>query len=74
MSKAKKVLKLLLIATFAVALVYATIGTVALLRSEFTSFPWWSNLVFTAIYFGPALAVEALALLSIHLWEKYKKE
>jgi len=73
MSKAKKVLKLLLIATVVVALVYAAIGTVSLLRSEFTSFPWWSNLVFTAIYFGPVIAVEALALLGVHIWEKRNK-
>ena len=73
MPKAKKALKLLLIATVVVALVYAAIGTVSLLRSEFTSFPWWSNLVFTAIYFGPVIVVEALALLGVHIWGKRNK-
>ena len=73
MAKAKKVLKILLIVTTAAALVNAVAGTVSLLTSEFTSFPWWSNIVFTAIYFGPVMLLEALALLGICFFEKRKQ-
>ena len=73
MAKAKKVLKILLIVTAAAALVNAVAGTVSLLTSEFTSFPWWSNIVFTAIYFGPVILLEALALLGVHFFEKRKQ-
>ena len=73
MAKAKKVLKIMLIVTTAAALVNAVAGTVSLLTSEFTSFPWWSNIVFTAIYFGPVILLEALALLGICFFEKRKQ-
>ena len=73
MAKAKKVLKILLIVTTAAALVNAVAGAVSLLTSEFTSFPWWSNIVFTAIYFGPVMLLEALALLGICFFEKHKQ-
>ena len=72
MQKVKKVLKILLIITVAAAFMNAVAGTISLLTSEFTSFPWWSNIVFTAIYFGPVILLEALTLLGIHIWEKRK--
>lgn len=74
MAKAKKLLKWLLVATVSTAFVYAFAGTVSLLTSEFTSFPWWSNLVFTGIYFGPVILLEALGLLGVGLWEKQKQK
>ena len=73
MAKAKKLLKFLLVATVSTAFVYAIACTVSLLTSEFTSFPWWSNLVFTAIYFGPVILLEVLVLLGVCLWEKQKQ-
>ena len=72
MQKVKKVLKILLIITVVAAFMNAVAGTISLLTSEFTSFPWWSNIVFTAIYFGPVILLEALTLLGIHIWEKRK--
>ena len=73
MTKVKRLLKFLLVATTVIAVVNAVAGTVSLLTSEFTSFPWWSNIVFTAIYFGPVMLLEALALLGICFFEKRKQ-
>ena len=73
METAKKLLKFLLIATGVAAALYIVSNTYGLLTAEFTSFPWWSAFVFGAYYFGPALGVEGLALLGIHIWEKRKK-
>ena len=73
MERAKKILRFLLIATTVIAVVYAAVGTVSLLTAEFTSFPWWSNIVFTAIYFGPVILLEAIGLLTVHLLQKRKQ-
>ena len=73
METAKKMLKFLLIATIVAAVFFIVSNTYGILTSEFTSFPWWSALVFGAYYFGPVLAVEGLALLGIRIWEKRKK-
>ena len=72
MTKVKRLLKFLLVATTVIAVVNAVAGTISLLNAEFTSFPWWSALVFGAYYFGPALALEGMALLAIRIWEKRK--
>ena len=74
MGTAKKMLKFLLIATVVAAVFFIVSNTYGILTSEFTSFPWWSALVFGAYYFGPALAIEGLALLGIHIWEKRKEK
>ena len=73
MRKVKKVLKTMLIITAVAALMNAVAGTISLLTSEFTSFPWWSNIVFTAIYFGPVILLEAIGLLIVHLLQKRKQ-
>ena len=73
MDTAKKMVKFLLIATVVAAVFFIVSNTYGILTSEFTSFPWWSALVFGAYYFGPALAIEGLALLGIRVWEKRKE-
>ena len=73
MDTAKKMLKFLLTATIVAAALYIVSNTYGILTADFTSFPWWSAIVIGAYYFGPALAVEVLALLGIRLWEKRKK-
>ena len=73
MTKVKRLLKFLLVATTVIAVVNAVAGTISLLNAEFTSFPWWSNIVFTVIYFGPMILLEAIGLLVIHLLQKRKR-
>jgi len=73
MDTAKKMVKFLLIATAVAAVLFIVSNTYSIVTAEFTSFPWWSALVFGAYYFGPALAIEGLALLAIRLWEKHKE-
>ena len=73
MDTAKKMLKFLLTATIIAAVLYIVSNTYGILTADFTSFPWWSAIVIGAYYFGPAIAVEALALLGINLLEKRKK-
>lgn len=69
---AKKTIILLMVLTALIAAVNV-VASMDRAYGELTSFPWWSVLVFTAYYFGPALLLEGLALLGVHLWEKYKK-
>lgn len=73
MAKAKKLLRWLLVVTVFLGMVYAIVGTISLLSSEFTSFPWWSNLVFAGIYFGPVILLEAVGLLILRYLDKRKK-
>ena len=72
MNMAKKVLLLLTGLTIAVAVYYIIANIIACLTS-FTSFPWWSALVFAVIYFGPVLALEGIGFLVIRFLEKRKK-
>ena len=69
---AKKTIILLMIMTLLIAGVNV-VASLDAARNEFTSFPWWSVIVLTLYYFGPALLAEGLALLGVHLWEKRKK-
>ena len=73
MAKIKRLLKFLLIATTVIAVVNAVVGTISLLNAAFTSFPWWSNIVFAVIYFGPMILLESIGLLIIHLLQKRKQ-
>ena len=74
METLRKILIFLLIATVVAAVFFVVSNIYGILTSEFTSFPWWSALVFGAYYFGPALAIEGLALLGIRFWEKRKEK
>ena len=74
MGTAKKMVKFLLIATVVAAVFFVVSNTYGILTSEFTSFPWWTALVFGVYYFGPALAIEGLMLLGIRFWEKKKNK
>ena len=70
--KLKKVLKMLTFFTVVIAVLYIVTNIIAILTSEFTSFPWWSALVFGGIYFGPLLLVEIVALIVVAIFEKRK--
>ena len=70
--KLKKVLKMLTFFTVLIAVLYIVANVIAILTSEFTSFPWWSALVFGGIYFGPLLVVELIALAVVGIIEKRK--
>lgn len=72
MKTAKKILSIALTVTAAVAVLYAIFGVISILRAPFTSFPWWSALAYAAVIFGPLLALEAIALLVLHI--KTKKQ
>ena len=72
MRTARRILSVALPVTAALAVLYAVFGIISILRSPFTSFPWWSALSYTAIYFGPLLVLEAIALIIIHI--KMKKQ
>ncbi len=72
MNAAQKILLVLTGATIAGAVYYIIANIVACLTS-FTSFPWWSALVFAAIYFGPVLALEGIAWLVICFLRKRKE-
>ena len=73
MDTVKKLLKFLLTATIMAAVMFVFSNTYGILTSEFTSFPWWSNIVFAIIYFGPMILLEAIGLLVIHLLQKRKR-
>ncbi len=49
---------ILLAVTTIAAAAYTVFSIVSILRSPFTSFPWWSAFSFTAIYFLPFLIPE----------------
>ena len=70
MKTAKKILSVALPVTAVLAVLYAVLGVISILRSPFTSFPWWSALVYAALYFGPLLAVEIIALIVLHFKTK----
>lgn len=72
MKTAKKILSVALPVTAVIAVIYAVCGVISILRSPFTSFPWWSALSYAAVYFGPLLAAEAIALIILHI--KTKKQ
>ena len=74
MKKAMKITAWLFFITLAAALVYAVCGVVSILNSPFTSFPWWSGLVFAGIYFGPLLAAEGGLWLGLHCIRKRKEK
>ena len=70
----KKVCFRVFLATLAGALIYMIYNIVGILNAPFTSFPWYAACFFTALYFGPVLAVEAALLLWLHLREKKRKD
>ena len=72
MKTAKKILLILLIATLVGMIGYIVTNIIASFV-YFTSFPWWSAFVFALFYFGPALAVEGIALGVLH-WLKKRKQ
>ena len=72
MKTAKKILSVALPVTAVIAVIYAVWGVISILRSPFTSFPWWSAIAYAAIYFGPLLVLEAIALIILHI--KTKKQ
>lgn len=71
MKTACKILKWLIILT-AVWMVLYIIGGVINSLTTFTSFPWYSAFVFAAIYFGPALVLEAIAYVVLKMLQKKK--
>ncbi len=73
MRKAKKIAAVLFWLTLALAAVYIVRNIIAAIGT-FTSFPWWSAFAFAAIYFGPALVVEAVIYFVFCYCEKRKGE
>ena len=73
MDTVKKLLRFLLTATMMAAAMFIISNTYGILTADFTSFPWWSALVFAAIYFGPVLALEGIAWLVICFLRKRKE-
>ena len=69
----KKTIVMLMVMTLLIAGVNV-VASLDAARSTLTSFPWWSVIVLTLYYFGPALLVEGLALLGVHLWQKHKQK
>ena len=70
--KLKKVLKMLTFFTVVIAVLYIVANVIAILNADFTSFPWWSALVFAGIYFGPLLVIELIVLAVVGIIEKRK--
>lgn len=52
--------------TLFLALLYMVWGVLSILNQPYTSFPWYTPCVFTLMLFGPALLVEAGAILFLH--------
>ena len=69
---AKKTIIMLMIMTVLIAGVNV-VASLDAARNSLTSFPWWSVIVLSAYYFGPALLLEGIALVGVHLWQKHKK-
>ncbi len=55
---ARTFMYILLAITTAAAIAYTVFSIISILRSPFTSFPWWSAFSFAAIYFLPFLIPE----------------
>ena len=69
MKKLKQWMILLIVLTVIVGFVYTAYGIVQNLTG-FTSFPWWSVVVYALIYFVPVLLIEIGVLILIHLYER----
>lgn len=69
MKKLKQWLIILIILTVIVGLVYTAYGIMKNLTT-FTSFPWWSAVVYALIYFVPILLIEFGVLILINLYER----
>ncbi len=67
--KLKQWMILLIVLTVIVGFVYTAYGIVQNLTG-FTSFPWWSVVVYALIYFVPVLLIEIGVLILIHLYER----
>lgn len=73
MKKAKRIVGIIIIATFIFAMVYMGYGISTLLNPEtFTSFHWTFACLVTAIYFGPILLLELIVYFILR-WRIKKK-
>jgi len=72
MEMAKKTVKLLMLFTLGFAAVYILRNIIAGFQ-YYTSFPWWSSIVFAVFYFGPTILFEGLLYGILVLIEKRKK-
>lgn len=66
MHKAETICKWLFWATAAAAIVYGAAGTVSILTSPMTGFPWWAAWAYAALYFAAPLLAGGIAWALLH--------
>lgn len=73
MKKAKKIVGIVIIVTFILAMIYMGYGIYTLLDPRIlTSFPWTFAIVLTGFYFGPLLLLEVIVYFILR-WQIKKR-
>lgn len=70
MKKYNKIILGIIIVNILLIIFYSLFSIFSIVNDPFTSFPWWSGIIFSLIYFGPTLLIEIVVLIILKIKNK----
>ena len=70
MKKYNKIILGIIIINILLIIFYSLFSIFSIVNDPFTSFPWWSGIFFSLIYFGPTLLMEIIVLIILKIKNK----